>query len=45
MLNITGAGEELAKSEGEVFYATPNLVLDPSSKEEEIITQVENLFK
>ena len=45
MLNITGAGEELAKSEGEVFYATPNLVLDPLSKEEEIITQVENLFK
>lgn len=45
MLNITGAGEELAKSEGEVFYATPNLVLDPSSKEEDIITQVENLFK
>lgn len=45
MLNITGAGEELAKSEGEIFYATPNLVLDPSSKEEDIITQVENLFK
>lgn len=45
MLNITGAGEELAKSEGEIFYAAPHLVLDPSSKEEDIISQVENLFK
>lgn len=45
MLNITGAGEELAKSEGKIFYAAPHLVLDPSSKEEDIISQVENLFK
>lgn len=45
MLNITGAGEELAKSEGEIFYAEPHLVLDPSLPEEEIISEVENLFK
>ncbi len=45
MLNITGGGEQLAKSEGEIFYAQPNLVLDPSSDENEIIKQVENLFK
>lgn len=45
MLNITGAGEDLAKSEGEIFYAEPHLVLDPSLPEEEIIYEVENLFK
>lgn len=45
MLNITGAGEDLAKSEGEIFYAEPHLVLDPSLPEEEIISKVENLFK
>ena len=45
MLNITGAGEELAKSEGEIFNAMPDLILDPSSNEDEIITKVENLFK
>ncbi len=45
MLNITGAGEELAKSEGDIFYAKPHLVLDPSLPEETIIPEVENLFK
>ncbi len=45
MLNITGAGEELAKSEGDIFYAEPHLVLDPALPEETIISQVENLFK
>ncbi len=45
MLNITGAGEELAKSEGGIHYAEPHLVLDPSLPEETIISQVENLFK
>lgn len=45
MLNITGAGEELAKSEGEIFYAKPDLVLDPSLPESDIISQVEQLFK
>ncbi|MBO5499034.1 MAG: cysteate synthase [Bacteroidales bacterium] len=45
MLNITGAGEELAKSEVEIFNAMPDLILDPSSNEDEIITKVENLFK
>ena len=45
MLNITGGGEELAKSEIDVVYATPDLVLDPSLPEETIISEVENLFK
>ena len=45
MLNITGGGEELAKSEKDIVYATPNLVLDPSLPEETIIAQVEALFK
>ena len=45
MLNITGGGEELAKSEIDVVYAVPHLVLDPSLPEETIISEVENLFK
>ncbi len=45
MLNITGAGEELAKSEGDISYAKPHLVLDPALPEETIISKVENLFK
>ena len=45
MLNITGAGEELAKSEGNIFNVKPDLILDPSSNEEDIIAKVENLFK
>lgn len=44
MLNITGAGEELAKSEGEIHYAEPDLILDPALPEETIITEVEKLF-
>lgn len=44
MLNITGAGEERAKSEGEVFYAKPHLVIDPEMPANEIISMVENLF-
>lgn len=45
MLNITGAGEERAKSEGEIFYAKPHLVIDPEQPKEVIIPMVENLFK
>jgi hypothetical protein len=45
MLNITGAGEERAKSEGEIFYAKPHLVIDPEQPEEVIIPMVEKLFK
>ena len=45
MLNITGGGEELAKSEKEIFQAIPHLVLDPSLPEETIISEVEKLFK
>lgn len=44
MLNITGAGEERAKSEGEIFYAKPHLVIDPELPEQEIIYMVEQLF-
>ncbi len=44
MLNITGGGEELSKSQTDVVYAVPDLVLDPSLSEEEIIGAVEKLF-
>jgi cysteate synthase len=44
MLNITGGGEELAKSENEVFYAKPHLVLDPALPPEDIISAVKDLF-
>lgn len=44
MLNITGGGEELAKSEKDIFYAKPHLVLDPSLPEDTIISEVEKLF-
>ena len=44
MINITGAGEERAKSEGEIFYAKPHLVIDPELPEQEIIDMVEKLF-
>lgn len=45
MLNITGGGEELAKSEKEIAYAKPDLILDPDLPMETIINEVENLFK
>ena len=45
MLNITGGGEELAKSEKEIVYATPHLVLDPAQPEDTLISQIEELFK
>ena len=44
MLNITGGGEELAKSEQEVFYAKPHLVLDPALPADEIISAVKKIF-
>lgn len=45
MLNITGGGEELAKSEKEIVHATPHLVLDPAQPEDTLISQIEKLFK
>lgn len=45
MLNITGGGEELAKSESEVVYAKPHLVLNPDLPAETIIAEVEKLFE
>lgn len=44
MLNITGGGEELAKSQQDVVYAKPDLVLDPSLPDEDIINAVKKMF-
>lgn len=44
MLNITGGGEALAKSEQEILYAKPHLVLDPDLPAEEIVRAVNGLF-
>ncbi len=43
MLNITGGGEEKAKSHG-YYMAMPDLVLSPALTEDEIISQVDHLF-
>ena len=43
MLNITGGGEEAAKSHG-YYMAMPDLVLSPALSEDEIIAQVDHLF-
>lgn len=45
MLNITGGGEKRLKSEHDVIYAKPDLVLNPSLQEETIISETEKLFK
>ena len=44
MLNITGGGEELAKSEQKIVYAQPDLVLSPDLPAEEIVNAVLKLF-
>lgn len=44
MLNITGGGEQRAKSEREVIYAKPHLVLDPDTPSEDIVKAVVALF-
>ena len=44
MLNITGGGEERAKSEQEIVYARPHLVLDPALSTEEIISEINKLY-
>ena len=43
MLNVTGGGEEMAKSGG-YFMAVPDLVLSPDLSEDQIIRQVDVLF-
>lgn len=43
MLNITGGGEELAKSEQNIVYAKPHLILDPDLPAEEIVKAVKNI--
>lgn len=44
MLNITGGGEELAKSGQKVVHAQPHLVLDPDLPAEEVVKAVRELF-
>ena len=44
MLNITGGGEELARSGQKVVYARPQLILDPDLPAEKIIAAVKQLF-
>lgn len=44
MLNITGGGEQLAKSSQEIFHAKPHLVLDPALPADEIVAAVKELF-
>lgn len=44
MLNITGGGEELARSGQKVVYARPQLILDPDLPAEKIIAEVKQLF-
>ena len=44
MLNITGGGEKLRKSQIDIVYAEPQLVIDPSGDENEIIKAIEGLF-
>ena len=44
MLNITGGGEELAKSGKKIVYAQPHLVLDQDLPAEKVIEAVKRLF-
>jgi len=44
MLNITGGGEELAKSEQKIVYAQPDLVLSPDLPAEDVVKAVFGLF-
>ena len=44
MLNITGGGEDFAKSSKDVVYEEPDIVLDPSLGSAEIIRRIEELF-
>jgi cysteate synthase len=45
MLNITGGGEKLFKSEHKPVYLKPNIVFDINASEEEIISAVINFHK
>lgn len=44
MLNITGGGEAFAKSQRDVVYAEPHLVLDPGLPAEDVVNEVLKLF-
>ena len=44
MLNITGAGEEAAKKNREIFYLKPNKVFSLNPDVDEVVNYVETLF-
>lgn len=44
MLNITGGGEKLFKSQHKIFNLKPNLVLDTKKDKKLIIKEIESLF-
>ena len=44
MLNITGAGEEAAKQNREIFYLKPSKVFSLTSNVDEVVSYVETLF-
>lgn len=45
MLNITGGGEKLFKSENKVYYAKPSAVIPLTEDRDTIIRKIENLFR
>jgi len=45
MLNITGGGEELFKSQNKIHLLKPSLIMKHDDEEEKIIRKVEDLFK
>lgn len=45
MLNITGGGEKRLQSTTKVHYVQPDLVLDPSAADDDIVFAVEKLFR
>jgi cysteate synthase len=44
MLNITGAGEEAAKQNRELFHLKPSKVFSLNAEVDDVVTYVESLF-
>ena len=44
MLNITGAGEETAKQNRELFHLKPSKVFSLNAEVDDVVTYVESLF-
>lgn len=44
MINITGGGEARFKKEKKIVYAKANLIISPSTNQQEIIAKVKSLF-